>query len=369
MRIGIDGLVFQWPGCGIQQYVYNLCKELDKILPDAHFFVYSNKPIALPVNSKKWVVKIDTSFFASYLKPVFWLKTRVGSTCKNDNLDVFWSGAVFLPTLPSHIKKVTTVYDINFKIVPETMGSTHLWAHKIFFERDIKKADRVIAISKGTAEKLFKLFGREADAIINPGVDARFRPQTKEEISSSLLRYNITPPYLLSVATWEPRKNLELLIKVFVDLKKEGVMPKHKLVLVGGRGWKDDRLNSMISESNRSFIIPLGYIPNENLPPLYAGSDAFIFPSIYEGFGIPVLEARACETQIITTDIPELHEAGGSNAIYIRPTEEGIRKSILMLQQTRRSAYALPDDLPSWSKGAQILANVLQGALNERGFK
>jgi glycosyltransferase involved in cell wall biosynthesis len=357
MRIGIDGRALQGNRTGIGRYVFELCRELDRQLPEAKFFVYSNVLIEMPVLSERWVLKVEPIPWLRKIKSVLWLKIRCGSLCRRDELDVFWGGATFMPHLPSTIRTVITVYDLNYKIVPETMGIAHRWAFRLFFKNDVKNADAVLTISKGTSDRLFKLFGRMADDIVYPAIDSSFSLQSEARVQEVLLEHSLQRPYLLAVATWEPRKNLELLINTFFVMKRQGELSEHSLVLVGGRGWKDQRLTSLLSGVNS--IIPLGYVADNQLAPLYSGADLFIFPSLYEGFGMPILEARACRTRILTSNIAELHEAGGEDAIYIQPTSIGIQKGILFALSQPKPTYEFEKKYPSWGNSAAILVGVL----------
>jgi glycosyltransferase involved in cell wall biosynthesis len=356
LKIGIDGRALLGTRTGVGRYVYELCRELDKQLPGAQFFVYSSVPLEMPVLSERWILRLDQSPSSKYMKSVLWLKYRCGYLCKKDKLDVFWGAATFLPQLPGTVRTVITVYDLNFMVVPETMSFTHRWAFKLFFKKDVTRADVVTAISKGSSDRLFNLFGRAADAIVYPAIDASFRPQAETRIQEVLSQHALPRPYLLAVATWEPRKNLELLIHTFLDMKKQGVLGDHQLVLVGGRGWKDQRLAALLSGTDS--VIPLGYIPDEQLAPLYSGADVFIFPSIYEGFGMPVAEARACGTSVVTSDTPELREAGGEKVIYVAPTVDGIREGILsaLPQQLNKQHILNVANSRSWKTSAETLA-------------
>ena len=358
MRIGIDGRAFQGSRTGVGRYVYELCLELDKLLPSAEFFVYSSVPLEMPVLSGRWILRLDNSPLSKYMKPVLWLKYRCGLLCEKDNLDVFWGAATFLPQLSRSVRKVITVYDLNFKIVPETMSVTHRWAFRLFFKKDVVRADVVLAISKGSSDRLYNLFGRAADAIVYPAVSAHFKPQSDVLVQGVLSQYALAQPYLLAVATWEPRKNLELLIHTFLDMKKQGLLSEHKLVLVGGSGWRDRRLAALLSGTD-SVIAP-GYVPDEQLAPLYSGAEVFVFPSIYEGFGIPVLEARACGTKVVASDIPELREAGGEGTTYVAPTADSIRNGILSAL-TQPEVIKITDDVNfrSWKKSAVIHASAI----------
>jgi glycosyltransferase involved in cell wall biosynthesis len=174
-------------------------------------------------------------------------------------------------------------------------------------------------------------------------------------------RYSVSVPYILSVATWEPRKNIPTLIEAFLEMKRRGELPGYKLVLVGGRGWKDRKLASLVENLERENVIPVGYVPDEHLPFLYSGAELFVFPSTYEGFGMPVLEARACGTRVVASDIPELREAGGSNSVYVIPTAQGIREGILAVLSRNDRTEAADLSSYSWETGAAELAAVLVG--------
>ena len=236
MKIGIDGRALQGRRTGVGRYAYELCRELDKALPSAQFFVYSAVPIEMPVLSERWVLRLDQSLLAKHMKSVLWLKFRCGRLCKKDDLDVFWSPATFLPQITPSVRTVITVHDLNFKEAPSTMTFTHRWAFKMFFKKDVLRADVVITISKGTSDRLFGFFGRASDAIIYPSINASFRMQPETSIQEVLLQHALSRKYILAVATWEPRKNLELLIHTFLKMKEQGLLAQHKLVLVGGRG-------------------------------------------------------------------------------------------------------------------------------------
>jgi glycosyltransferase involved in cell wall biosynthesis len=229
-----------------------------------------------------------------------------------------------------------------------------MWANRLFFARDVRRADTTIAISQGTSDRMLKHFGRGASAIVRPSVGSAFRPQPDTVVKAVCSRYGIKGPYLLALSTWEPRKNFELLVRTFLNLKKEGRLEGYSLVLAGGRGWKDNRLVSLIQGEGNNHLMPLGYVPEEDLPPLYGGAELFVYPSLYEGFGIPVLEALACGTQVVATDVPEIREAGGFEPYYIEPTEEGLREGILRSIGSARDVT--PPTYDTWEKGASELA-------------
>ena len=355
MKIGIDGSFWSNQRRGHDRYGFELAKALDIFFPNDQFFVYSPFDIELPVRSERWILRTGGQLLS--VSPVSWLKTVGSYLCWQDKLDVFWGTYYFLPYLPKKTKTILTVHDFWYQISPESLNWLHVMAKRIFLKSDIQRADSVVTVSQGTAQRLFDWIGYKSE-IISPAISDIFQPQDQEQINTALEYYSIHTPYLLNIATWEPRKNVKLLVKTFIRMKQEGLIPSHQLVLVGKKGWDYEDIETLIVESRLNSITVINYIPNDHLPALYAGSDSFVFPSIYEGFGIPVLEARACGSQAVTTDIPELRQAGGTDTIYIQPTEKGIREGILKALNNPIS-HQETIVLPSWEEEAKKLAAII----------
>ena len=358
MRLGIDGRTLQGRRAGVARYVYELCKALDAALPEALFFVYSQSAVTLPVASERWISRIDP--LGHRVKNVAWLKFRCGALARHDDLDVFWAPETLLPRLPKRARTVSTVHDLNYKIVPDTMPATALWAHRLFFGADVRRADSVVAVSQGTSDRLRHFVGRSADVIVRPCVDERFAPASMQAVRECRLKYGILQPFLLAVATLEPRKNVAMLLDVFTSMRSTGELPSDiELVLVGGTGWKDSAVAQRIQAGQANGVRALGYVADDDLPALYTASEALVLPSKYEGFGIPVLEARACGTRVLTSDIPELREAGGADATHCEPTPEGLRNGLLaVLSRPRPQAAGVRR---GWHEAGQRFATVLRG--------
>lgn len=364
LRIGIDGRCLSRSAAGISRYVMELCRELDEVLPEVQFYVYTLEPVNMPMPSERWFLRGEPSTVVRrLLSPAAttlpWYRFRVGSLCKSDGVSIFWGTRGTLPKLPASVRSLLTVYDLSTVLVPGTMAWRSLYGDRLLFKKSLAEANAICSISRGTAKRLRDLLGYRTDAVVKPAVSAHFNPRAEDEIERVLGIYGVKRPYFLNVGTWEPRKNLELLVKTFLGMKADGLVRDYKLVLVGGRGWKDVRLAGLVKEAERAEVVALGYVPDTHMPSLYSGADVFLFPSIYEGFGIPVLEARACGARVATTDIPELHEAGGEQCIYIPPTQEGIRFGILTAIETGVSDAQSTFVRPAWSDSARLLASVL----------
>jgi glycosyltransferase involved in cell wall biosynthesis len=358
IRVGIDGRELALPYSGIGRYITELCKVLDKLLPHASFFVYSNRPMRMPIDSPRWAARIDRLIGASHLYSLMWFMLRARSLCEPDHIDVFWGATTILPRLPASIRKVVTVYDLfhmDRKLVP-----LKRWlSYGLLYKRSLAHAHSIVAISQTTAWKLHSLLGYQAADIARPGVSECYRPRPAEQIETCLRLYGIRKPYIFAVASaYEPRKNLGSLLEAFRDLNADGVLRDHALVLAGTGGARALEESASARTAEPGTIRSLGHVSDDHLVSLYCGAEVFVFPSTHEGFGIPVLEARSCGTTVVATDIPELREAGGDDAIYVMPTVEGIRGGITTaLAQQRRQVKTIPKSY-GWEESANVLARL-----------
>jgi glycosyltransferase involved in cell wall biosynthesis len=359
MRIGVDGRPFMLRATGVRRYATELCRHLDRLIPDAAFFVYS----------PRWIARIDSSRAARTLNRGMWLALLAGRMCRRDRLDVFWGVVTLLPILGRRVKAVSTVHDLNHMIVPFTMAASDLWGRRLLYRPALARANEIVTNSRGTADRMRAAYGRIATAIVRPGVSPEFAPQPRAVVDACLEKYGLKRPYLLAVGTRQPRKNFEALVETFMQMKSEGLLPAHSLAMAGSRGWKDDRLRALIERGISAGVVVLDYVDQDDLPALYTGADAMVFPSLYEGFGMPVLEARACGTTVVTTDIPELREAGGDDAVYIAPTPAGIHEGIRAALEGGFRPRPRREALPSWEAGAAALARVFtgEGGVDARG--
>lgn len=344
MRIGIDGRPLQAALAGTGRYISELCCVLNRCFSQADFFVYSNRSITLPVSNDRWHLVRDLSPVYSRLPSSIWYLERVGYLAKENSIDVFWGGANFLPRGMDSCGRVLTVLDLVPELYPQTMGLKHRIAHKVYFSQSLRQADKLVTISQGSKSRLERVFGVVADEVVFPGVSERFRPPTEQEMNRVKRRYELQNPFFLAVATLEPRKNLEALLTALIQLKISGRVDIPALAIVGQVGWKAGALLKLIEEAIATGIKihQTGYVPDEDLPALYGASSAFIFPSVYEGFGMPVLEALKCGANVLASDVPEIREAGGGYATYFEPSVEGIKQTLSQFLQSKAYPHPKP---------------------------
>ncbi|MGH7843359.1 MAG: glycosyltransferase family 4 protein [Candidatus Binataceae bacterium] len=360
VRIGIDAGQLAHPHTGIGRYTLELCRALDSLLPNAQFFVYSRDPVDAPVESSRWTVRVERVAASRRLHDWLWMTFRCSAMCAKDDLNIFWAARTLAPSLRASTKCVVTVYDL-FHLDRQLVSLKRWLFYRWFVDRALRRADVIVTISNDAASELRRLRGYESDAVVRPAVSSNFRPRDESEIQSCLRQYNLARPYLLNISRWDPKKNLTALLQAFLGMKRKGLIPKYALALVGGPDGNDkgnDHLRRLVREGKSSGVALVGPVREEHLAALYSGCEAFVFPSSHEGFGIPVLEARACGARIVAADSKALREAGGIDAVYVTPTVKGIRHGILVAL----SSHALPAQkrgLWTWAESGEVFVKAL----------
>jgi len=363
LLIGIDGRALAGARAGSGRYVGELCRVLDSALPRARFLVYSNLPVELPMEGPRWSWRGEPRVRLRKLSPFVWYLLRAGRLAARDGVSAFWGGSNFLPLgLPRRVRAVVTVLDVVHRVFPQSMGAKHRLAFGAFFRAGLRRADVVASISEGTSSRLGDFGYRRADVVVRPGVAQRFRPPGAPAIAATREQLGIPGAYLLSVSTLEPRKNLAGLVDAYLGMHVAGELDGVALVLVGQSGWKDAALQAKVAAASAAGteIRMTGYVADEHLPALYAGAEVVVMPSIYEGFGLPVLEARLCGARVVATDIPEIREAGGDRVTYVVPSVAGIQEGIRRaLKQQPPICTDENADFPSWEVEGYKLAQAL----------
>jgi glycosyltransferase involved in cell wall biosynthesis len=229
-------------------------------------------------------------------------------------VDIVIEPAHFGPfNLPSSIKRVTVIHDLTPILFPEYHRFFSWFLQKLFLGRIIAKADLLIANSNYTKQDILKYYPKSKDKIVKIYPDSSLSYTTENSTS----KFPYTFPYFLTVGTIEPRKNHLLLLDAFEIFKKNN--PEYKLIITGAKGWKSNPIFKKISTHKfKDDIIITGFVDNETLCCLYQNAVAMIYPSKYEGFGLPVLESIRLGTIPILTNNSSLPEVGGKSAFYIQ---------------------------------------------------
>lgn len=328
MLIGIDAsraVSSKWGGP--ENYSYYLIRALEKVDKRNSYRLYINSkpPRTLGIG--------DNFEIRSLMWPRFYTQGGLAWECMHRQPDLLFVPAHTIPVLrrPS-LKTVVTIHDLAAQYLEQYYKFPgRLYLNKAT-EYCAKNASHIIAVSESTKRDLVQQFSvpGEKITVVYEGYDRDvFRPRALSESLALAKKYNFSKEYLLTVGTVQPRKNYKRLIKAFSSVSKQ--YPELNLVIVGKKGWLCEDIYKLPRQLHISQNVHfLGHVPDNELPILYSGAKAFVFPSLYEGFGLAPLEAMACGAPVVISDVSSLPEVGGDAATYVVPTsvasiEKGIR--------------------------------------------
>jgi len=370
-RVAIDYTPAYEQGGGIGRYVRELVTALARLDHDTEYrlFVSGAKKGALPAAPGKNFSWRPTPFSPKWFARV-WHRARVPLSVEafTGRVDLFHATDFVLPpTLPG-TRTLLTVHDLSFVRVPETASPSLKAYLDQVVPRSVMRADHVLADSQATKDDLIALYGVSESKItvLLSGVDSRFERVDDANVLQALrVKYRLGDrPYIFSVGTVQPRKNYPRLIRALAALRAEG--RDIGLVIAGGRGWLDDPIYSAIRGNGLAQYVQLiGFADDEDLPALYSGAAAFAFPSLYEGFGLPILESMACGTPVVTSNVSSLPEVAGNDALMVDPTDvEALTDALrrLLDDETLRERL-ISGGLArvrefTWDRAAQDLKNI-----------
>ena len=334
MKIAIDISQIVY-GTGVSNYTANLVRHLLKIDKRNQYILFGTslrQRHKLDEFKKSLGIYENVTFKFRFLPPtLFELLTnrlRILSAEKlvGQEVDVFHSSDWTQPKVKSkNTKKVTTIHDMTVYLFPSSFDPKIIKIQRQRLAKVKEEVDLVIADSRSTKEDVVKFLEipDEKVRVVYLAASDEFRPADDEKVKDVLRKYKIKKPYILSVATQEPRKNIQKLIDSFEKIKEEH--PDFSLVLVGKQGWGQ-------GFHSTEGVIWTGYIPKEDLVSVYSGCRVFVYPSLYEGFGLPILEAMACGVPVVTSNNSSMVEIAKDVAILVDPRNEiQLEKAIKMV--------------------------------------
>ena len=321
MRIGLNAQLLSlsdsYRGAGIAHYIHQILVHLPRV--GAHTYIAFVADKTFRADGMEVVpARLPTS------RPpvrILWEQTFLPLELARRRVDLLHAMAFVTPVL-APVPSVVTVYDLSFALFPESFRPFNRWYLTTMTRRSVRKARAIIAISQNTANDLHRLWGVRRDRIhlAYCGVDDIFRPMPASEVAAFREARALPARYILFVGTLEPRKNVVRLLEAYALLKRQGI--SHKLVVAGGKGWMYEPIFEAVERLGLgSDVLFPGFVPRQELPLWYNGADVFVYPSLYEGFGLGPLEAMACGTPVVVSDRASLPEVVGDAGLTVSPDD------------------------------------------------
>lgn len=363
LRIAVDACPLVKRRTGVGNYVYTLLNALCEGHPEAEFYLYSNNDIHFPPHAN-----VTLRPRCGRTRGLFWQNLELPRRMRADGIDVYWGTNGFVPVVGRRrIPAVVTIHGLAERFAPETMQPLVRWSRRLMHPASARAARYLVCASGATAADMARLYGVTARAVVHPPIAARFRRPDAAEIARVRTAHALPDRFLLAVGTLEPRKNIARLVAAALSLREAGV-PVPLIVHAGGGGWLRNQSKDVMAAGERAGVVHrLGFVPSEDLPGLYGASMAFIMPSLYEGFGMPVLEAQLCGAPVLHGDHASMVEAGGGLGIAFPPTAEGIAAILRELAAARCPLVCrLPGDIVNDPRiGAEVMWAALVDAVGE----
>lgn len=369
MKIGIDISQLAFQGTGVATYTENLITNLLKIdKENEYLFFYSSLRQKLSSNLKQSLLLRNKSYnLPPLILELLWNKLHVlPIETFTGKLDVFHTSDWLEP--PAKCPKVTTIHDLAIFKYPETFvskgGHNIIQNQKRKLEWVKKESDIVIAVSENTKRDIIDILEIPEGKIkvIYEAPDSTYGiAHSAKEINNVFKKYSIKGKYLLSVGTLEPRKNIKRVIEAYKILLSQ--FPDISLVICGKMGWGED-VGKWIMGNGKCQIKFTGYVPKEDLACLYQEAECFVYPSLYEGFGLPVLDAMASGCPVVTSNVSSLPEIAGDAGILVNPNEvEEIAKGIIEAFKNKESLVKkglIQAEKFTWAKTARETLKIYQ---------
>jgi len=358
-------------GAGINWYIYNLLCHLPRVAGHYRYTAFLSErrfspepPLAVRLSHLPTVRAPVRIFWEQAIQPVVLRLARV---------DLLHAMAFVSPLLLP-CPAVVTVYDLSFLRFPESFRPLNRFYLRQFTSWSVRRAHRVIAISESTRQDVVRLLGKPAEQVdvVHCGVDGRFYPRDQAAVAAFRRKKGLPERFILFLGTLEPRKNVVSLLEAYAQLVATGGGWWPALVIAGAKGWFYQEIFAAVERLNLTdrVVFP-GYVPEEEKPWWYNAAELFVYPSLFEGFGLPPLEAMACGTPVIVSDTSSLPEVVGDAGIQVPPGDVmALAEAMAALlhdpvaRVDRRERGLARAARFSWRSAAQQTIHVYERALN-----
>jgi glycosyltransferase involved in cell wall biosynthesis len=344
MRIAVNAADLDHPRIdGTRIYIQNLLKNFGLQEKEDRFLIYHknkfNPQLTFPKFENYEIIK--KSF------PFWWTQTRFAWEMFREKPDILFMPMHSLPFLRSkETKTIVTIHDLAFKFFPEHFPKKDLRRLDFFTDYAVANADKIIAISNSTKNDLLKIYPRIKENKIKTIYHGYDKEVFNEEISlekkrAVKLKYGISfPRYIIYVGAIQPRKNIDTLIDAFESVRKDSSYKDLGLIIAGGLGWLHGDIIKRIERTEN--VMVTGRFETEELPALLANAHASVYPSLYEGFGIPIIESMACGVPVICADNSSLHEvAGEASLLFDSTSSQKLTERLLELLENEKLQSSL----------------------------
>ncbi|MDI6777809.1 MAG: glycosyltransferase family 1 protein [Patescibacteria group bacterium] len=328
---------------GTRIYIWNMLKNFGLLEKEGQFLIYHKSEF----NSELTFPIFENYKIKSLKFPFWWTQTRFAWEMFREKPDVLWMPMHSLPFMRSEkTKTVVTIHDLAFKFFPHFFPKKDLRRLNYFTDYAVKNADKLIAVSNSTKNDILKLYPEireEKIKVIYHGYDKDLFNEnfSLDEIKKTNTKYQIPyTKYIIYVGAIQPRKNIGVLIDAFKFLRRVESYKDTGLVIAGDLGWLYDDTVSKIKKTKNVFAT--GKFETKDLPALLRGAEAFVLPSLYEGFGLPAIEAMACGTPVIAANNSSISEiTGGAGLLFDAYKSEGLAGTLKKILESAK----LRDDL------------------------
>lgn len=336
MHIGVDARLLTMPVTGIGRYTTELAQEL--LAQGRALTLYMpQSPVVGDWSSPNVLVRAGS--IRGRVGRMLWSQTVLPWQAGRDRVDLFWGPAHRLPRyLSQSIARVVTIHDLVWKHAGETMRPLSRFMDRTLMPQAVHLADRIMAVSRSTADAIEAEFpqARGKVRVVYPGVTALAPPDNRE----ALRALGVSRPYFLFVGTLEPRKNLRRLLGAYARLP-QALRSACQLVIAGGKGWGGVDVSQLLEQTGLTGqVVVTGYVTDTQLSTLYAHARFLAMPSLYEGFGLPLVEVMSFGVPVVTANISSLPEVAGEAGVLVDPLDESAIANGLSRLLTDETLYA-----------------------------